>query len=98
MPFAYILLCADGSYYVGSTRDLERRLWEHQSGVGARYTRTRLPVELVWQAEYEHIGDAFAWEKRIQGWSRVKREALIRGDFDALPQLAKKDFRKRRSG
>ena len=96
MAYVYILRCADGSYYVGSTRDLERRVWEHDQGLGARYTRTRRPVELVWHAEYEHIGEAFTWEKRIQGWSRAKREALIRGDFDALPALARKDFSRRR--
>jgi putative endonuclease len=97
MAFVYVLRCADGSYYVGSTRDLERRLWEHNEGLGAAYTRRRCPVELVWHCEYEHVGEAFAWEKRIQNWSRAKREALIRGDFDALPRLAKKDFGTRRS-
>jgi predicted GIY-YIG superfamily endonuclease len=96
MAYVYILRCADGSYYVGSTRNLETRLWQHQSGVGATYTRARLPVELVWQAEYEHVGEAFTWEKRIRGWSRAKREALIRGHFGALPGLAKKDFGRRR--
>ncbi|HWJ80731.1 MAG TPA: GIY-YIG nuclease family protein [Nocardioides sp.] len=95
MPFVYMLRCADGSYYVGSTRDLALRLWQHQTGTGAAYTRRRLPVELVWSAEYSNIGDAFFWEKRIQGWSRAKREALIRGDYAALPPLAKKDFGKR---
>src|SRR3954468_20847109 len=97
MAYVYMLRCADGSYYVGSTHDLEARLWQHQSGFGAAYTRTRLPVELVWHAEYEHVGEAFTWEKRIQGWSRAKREALIRGDFAALPGLAKKDFHRRGS-
>lgn len=96
MPFVYILRCADGSYYVGSTRNLERRLEQHTAGDGAEYTRRRLPVELVWSAEYDNVGDAFFWEKRIQNWSRAKREALIRGDFQALPRLAKKDFAKRR--
>ena len=89
MPAAtYILRCADGSYYVGSTRDLRRRLEQHQSGLGAAYTSRRLPVELVWSCAFDHVGEAFAWEKRLQGWSRAKREALIRGDFDALPALS----------
>ncbi len=90
--WAYILRCADGSYYVGSTRDLATRLWEHGEGSGAEYTRRRLPVELVWSGEYPNVGEAFAWEKRIQGWSRAKREALINEDFDSLPALAKKTF------
>ena len=96
MPFAYILKCADGSYYVGSTRDLEFRLWQHQTGDGATYTRRRRPVVLVWSAEYDDIAEAFHWEKKIQNWSRAKREALIRGDYEALPGLAKKDFSKRK--
>jgi len=96
--YVYILECADGSYYVGSTRNLERRLWEHQEGLAAEYTRRRRPVELVWQQRFENVGEAFFWEKRIQNWSRAKREALIRGDYAALPGLAKKDFTKRRRG
>ena len=91
MAFTYILRCADGSYYVGSTRNLEHRLWQHESGVeGTEYTRRRRPVTLVWAAEFEHIGEAFAFEKRVQGWSRAKREALIRGDYDSLPWLARR--------
>jgi putative endonuclease len=96
--FVYILRCSDGSYYVGSARNLSFRVWEHQEGLGAAYTKRRRPVELVWSAEFEHVGDAFFWEKRIQNWSRAKREALIRHDFEALPGLAKKDFSKRRHG
>jgi putative endonuclease len=90
----YILRCADGSYYVGSTTNLERRLWEHNEGIGARYTARRRPVELVYSAEFPDIAQAYAAEKQVQSWSRAKREALIRGDFDALPGLAKKDFGK----
>ena len=95
MPFVYMLRCADGSYYVGSTRALEKRIWEHNEGLGAAYTRRRRPVELVWQAEYANVADAFAMEKQIQNWSRAKREALIRGDYEVLPGLAKKDFSRR---
>ena len=96
MSYVYILRCADGSYYVGSTRSLERRVWEHNVGLGSAYTRRpgRRPVSLVWSAECAHIAEAFSLEKQIQGWSRAKREALIRGDFGALPALAKKRFRR----
>jgi putative endonuclease len=79
MPFTYILRCADGSYYVGSTRDLERRLAQHDAGEAANYTRRRRPVELVWAHEFQLVDDAFALEKRVQNWSRAKREALIEG-------------------
>ena len=74
-----MLRCRDGSYYVGSTRNVEVRVAQHQRGEGAQYTRHRLPVELVWCEAFGSIADAFALEKRIQGWSRAKREALIRG-------------------
>ncbi len=90
--FTYMLRCADGSFYVGSTRSLSLRLHQHQMGEGAEYTRRRLPVELVWQEEHEHIGNAFAWEKQIQKWSRAKRLALMRQDYAGLPELAKKHF------
>ncbi|MCH1867924.1 GIY-YIG nuclease family protein [Nocardioides sp. CFH 31398] len=92
MPHTYVLRCADGSYYVGSTIDLERRLWEHNHDdeLGAAYTRRRRPVVLVWAAEYESIAEAYAFEKRVQGWSRAKREALIRGDFAGLPALSRR--------
>jgi putative endonuclease len=88
MPWTYILECADGSYYVGSTVDLERRVSEHNLGVGAAYTRERRPVKVVWSAEFGRIDEAYAFEKRVQGWSRRKREALIGGRLDELRRLA----------
>ena len=90
MPHTYLLECADGSYYVGSTVDLERRVSEHDLGLGAAYTRarSRRPVRLVWAAEFNRIDDAYAFEKQLQGWSRAKRRALIDGRLDDLPELA----------
>ena len=95
MAWMYILRCADGSYYVGSTRNLEARLWMHQQGLGAEYTKHRLPVELVYACQFDRVDEAFAMEKRVQGWSRKKREALIRGDYDALPALASRAKKRR---
>jgi putative endonuclease len=92
--YTYILKCSDGSYYTGSTIDLERRLWQHQNAEGANYTKKRLPVELVYYEEYERIDEAFYREKQIQGWSRKKKEALIEGRYDELPKLAKKVWKK----
>lgn len=92
--FTYILECADKSYYTGSTVDLERRLWEHQNCRGANYTKTHLPVKLVYYEEYDKIDDAFYREKQIQGWSHKKKKALIEGQNAVLPELAKKVFRK----
>ena len=93
----YILECSDSSYYVGSTIDLERRLREHNEGTGAKYTARRRPVRMVYAAEFPDVTQAYAAEKQVQNWSRAKREALIRGDYDALPALARKDFEKYRS-
>ena len=92
--YMYILKCVDGSYYTGSTIDLERRLLQHQNGKGANYTKKRLPVELVYFEEYNRISDAFYREKQVQGWSRKKKEALIQGNYEDLPGLAKKVFKK----
>lgn len=85
MGFVYILECADGTYYTGSTRDLERRVAQHECGEGAVYTRRRRPVRLIWFWEFERIDEAFGWEKRIQGWSRAKKRMLIDGRFAELP-------------
>ena len=92
MPYAYIVQCADHSFYVGSTwLPVEARIWQHNTGeLGAAYTRRRRPVRLVWSAWFDSMTEAFAFEKRVQGWSRKKREALIRGDFDALPDLSRR--------
>ena len=97
MPWTYIVRCSDGSYYVGSTIDLERRLSEHNSeDLGPLYTRRRRPVVLAWSGWYDRIDDAYWFEKQVQGWSRAKREALIRGDWEALPLLAKRPSAQRR--
>jgi predicted GIY-YIG superfamily endonuclease len=94
MAWMYILECADGSYYVGSTKDLDQRMAQHLSGLGSRYTAGRLPVKLIYAEEYERISDAYNREKQVQNWSRAKREALINGKYELLPPLAKKKFKK----
>ncbi len=88
----YILKCFDDTYYTGSTKYLEKRLEEHQKGQGANYTKKKLPVQLIYFEEYDRIDIAFNREKQIQGWSRKKKEALINGETDLLPKLAKKIF------
>jgi putative endonuclease len=75
----YILECRDGTYYTGSTNDVERRLFEHQNGLGANYTRKRLPVRLVFCQEFSAISDAFYREQQIKNWSQEKKRALIEG-------------------
>jgi putative endonuclease len=89
--YVYMLRCADGSYYVGSARrGLDRRVSEHNEGVYGGYTSTRRPVTLVWAEHFLNITDAIAVERQIKGWSRAKKEALVRGDYDAIQTLAKR--------
>ncbi|MBL7933834.1 MAG: GIY-YIG nuclease family protein [Bacteroidia bacterium] len=90
MGYTYILLCSDGSYYTGSTINLEKRLMEYQAGLGANHTSSRLPVELVYFEQFQTIAQAFYREKQIQGWSRKKKEALISEQADKLPELSKR--------
>jgi len=90
MPFTYMLECSDGSFYVGSTWDLGERVSQHMAGLGATYTRRRLPVRLVWAEEFERVDEAFSMEKRVQGWGREKRIALIEGRYDDLPALSRR--------
>jgi putative endonuclease len=90
MAWVYILECADGAFYTGSTVDLERRLVQHNDGEGANSTRKRLPVKIVFVAETDNVEEAFGWEKRIQGWSRAKKLALIEGRWTDLPGLSRR--------
>ena len=92
--YMYILVCADGSYYTGSTTNLDLRLQQHQSGEGANHTQKRLPVELVYYEELDRIDEAFYREKQIQGWSRKKKEALINNKVHELPILSKNNTNK----
>ena len=88
MGYCYILECADGSYYVGSTRNVEARVAQHNSDLyGSSYTRRRRPVRLVWVGEFATVAEAFAFEKRVQGWGRAKRRALIEGRMEDLATL-----------
>lgn len=86
--FVYILKCSNGSFYTGSTKNLKRRLEQHQAGEGANYTKKHLPVELIYFEEYDRIDTAFYREKQIQGWSKKKKMALIEGNLDQLHPLA----------
>jgi putative endonuclease len=87
----YMLRCSDGSYYVGSAcQGLDRRIAEHINGTYAGYTSKRLPVVLVWADHFPDITDAIAVERQVKGWSRAKKEALIRGDYELIRLLAKR--------
>ena len=86
--YMYILECSDGSYYTGSTIDIDIRLAQHQNGEGANHTKKRLPVKLVYYEEFQRIDEAFRREKQVQGWNRKKKEALINETPNELNPLA----------
>lgn len=88
----YMLHCSDDSYYVGHTDDLNARIGAHQSGLLPCYTRSWRPLMLVWSQEFSERDEAFRAERQMKGWSRAKKEALIRGDWDAVQLLSRKLF------
>jgi len=87
--YVYILKCSDGTYYTGVTNNINRRLAEHNSGaIPGSYTHSRRPLELMFHEEFNDINNAILLEKRIKGWSRKKKEALIEENFDELKRLS----------
>jgi putative endonuclease len=89
--FVYILLCGDGSYYTGVTNNLERRLYEHENDHDTKsYTFTRRPLKLVFCESFNDVNQAIAFEKQVKGWNRKKKEAIIRGNWELLPELSKR--------
>lgn len=88
--FVYIVECNDGSFYTGVTNNLDRRIAEHNEGENPKsYTYRRRPVKLVYCAEYTDPYYAIEKEKQIKGWSRKKKIALIKGEWEKLPELSK---------
>jgi len=86
--YVYLLRCSDGSYYAGHTDNLEGRLWQHEQGIGCDWTSRRRPIELVWCDSAPSRDEALAFERRIKGWTRAKKEALIASDWDRISWLA----------
>ena len=84
----YILECGDGTFYTGSTKDLKKRLWEHNNSKGANYTKKKQPVRLVYFEEYARIDEAFHREKQVQGWSHAKKKSLVQGKTGALHEMS----------
>jgi putative endonuclease len=87
--YLYILLCSDSTYYVGSTTNADARIALHEAGEGGDYTARRRPLRLAYIEEFPSLHEAFLAERQVKGWSRAKKEALIRRDFSALPQLSR---------
>ncbi|GEO00808.1 hypothetical protein NSE01_26400 [Novosphingobium sediminis] len=86
---AYLVRCADGSYYAGHTDNLEQRIGQHEAGTTGGYTARRRPVTLVWSERFATRDEAFAAERKLKGWSRAKKEALIAGDWELVSELAR---------
>jgi putative endonuclease len=80
--YVYIVECRDGTYYTGYTNELEKRIKEHNNGKarGAKYTRDRRPVKLIWSKEYKYFKPAFLEEKRIKSLTRIQKEKLVNGE------------------
>ncbi|HTQ33479.1 MAG TPA: GIY-YIG nuclease family protein [Stellaceae bacterium] len=94
--FLYILRCADGSYYVGTTTgSLDRRLAEHQEGTFGGYTSIRRPVTLIYHQHFVRLEDAAAAERQVKGWRRDKKQALIWGGSALLPFLSRRGMKAR---
>jgi putative endonuclease len=93
LHFVYILKCSDDAFYIGQTTDIEESLREHRSRKNVYcYTARRLPVSLVYFKEFVCPDEASAFEMQIKKWSRIKKQALIEGGFEAVKRLPKKAF------
>jgi putative endonuclease len=87
--YVYILKCADGLYYTGVTNNIELRVKQHNMGINPNsYTFSRRPVELVFMNEFKYIDQAIAFEKKVKGWSRKKKEAIINDNWEDLKELS----------
>ena len=94
LSYIYILLCSDQTYYTGVTSNLEKRIEEHICGKHFdSYTYHRRPVQLVYYTSFTSISIAIEYEKKIKKWSKAKKQALIEGRYDDLPNLSKKKFK-----
>src|SRR4051794_19897017 len=96
--YVYMVRCADNSYHVGSATgdDLQPRIDQHNAGAFPGYTYSRRPVVLVWSEHFDRITDGIAAERQIKGWSRAKKEALIRGDWTMISQLSRRGGKARK--
>ncbi len=90
MYHVYILRCSDQSLYVGHTTNVEARVRAHNMGLGATHTSNRLPVELAYSETHPTRLAAIRRERQLKGWTREKKEALIRGDLDLLRILSRR--------
>ncbi len=93
--YVYIIECSDGSYYTGVTSNPQKRLYEHQIGLIKGYTKNKCPVKMIWISNKMDIISVIENEKRVKGWRREKKEALINGEYEILPELFKAYWEKK---
>ena len=94
--WVYILECSDGSYYTGCTTNINKRISEHNLGIYDSYTSMRRPVKLLWSQVFPEIRFAIEAERMIKGWTRAKKKALMKGDFDLLHELSMSSKKKKK--
>ena len=94
--WVYIVECSDRSYYTGATTNLEQRIGQHNTGTFDGYTCSRRPVKLLWSQEFGDIREAIEAERKLKKWTRLKKEALMRGDFDMLHELSRSTYTKKK--
>jgi predicted GIY-YIG superfamily endonuclease len=90
--YVYMLRCFDGTFYVGHTDNIDRRIAEHKQGIGSSYTKKKLPIELVYVELCSSRSEALVTEHKIKKWSCIKKEALIKNNWDLLKTVCKKNF------
>lgn len=94
--WVYIVECSDGSYYAGATTNLEQRVGQHNAGTFDGYTSSRRAVKLLWSQEFTDIRDAIEAERKLKEWTRFKKEALMRGNFELLHELSRSTYAKKK--
>lgn len=96
MFWVYMLKCADQSFYVGHTDNLDNRVGQHQAGIDPDcYTFSRRPLALVFSQEFATREEALAMERRIKGWNRAKKSALIKGDWQEISRISRFKYGRR---
>jgi putative endonuclease len=91
----YIALCSDGSYYTGVSNDVESRIVQHNLGIDKKsFTYSRRPIKCVWFSDPMDPNQAIQLEKQIKGWSRKKKEAIIRNQWTMLPELSQNKLKR----
>ena len=87
--WVYIVECSDGLYYTGITNNIDRRLWEHNTGFDPKcFTYRRRPVVTRYCDFFRDVNQAISWEKQLKGWGRKKKEALFNEDWSEIKRLA----------